>query len=300
MRRKVQNHLKNQLKHIYISPLEECNYHCQICYTQKTKSQLTKQEILNFIKNYQVIQTLESITFCGGEVFLLDYFTSLVNKLIQQGLFIQIITNASIDKLAAIKTPNSVNLIVSLDGPKKIHDLNRGQGSFNKVINFLKKAHYLGFHTEIFTIVFQENYQLLKEFKKEIQDKLGFAINFTFHPRKSLNYLASHPVSNIKGDTNNFKFLLAQQLSELLQKHSTFPPLTLGCYQISLMSDKKIYSCCEGIKSLGTINDNPKKIRDKFNNCLEKLPNYLTNTLACPEPDFLCGLKDIYQQIYEK
>jgi MoaA/NifB/PqqE/SkfB family radical SAM enzyme len=128
-----------QLKHLYINPLEACNLNCKICYTKKTKTVLSNVEILDFIARYQTVQKLESITFCGGEVFLLQDFSSLINELTTKNIFIQIISNGTIDRLSEIKQANMVNLIISLDGLENYHDQNRGQGILPKVSNYLKK-----------------------------------------------------------------------------------------------------------------------------------------------------------------
>lgn len=81
MRSKITRHLDKVLSHLYISPLERCNLRCKICYTRKTKTILTNAAILEFVGRYQKVHPLKTITFCGGEVFTLPYFTELVNKL---------------------------------------------------------------------------------------------------------------------------------------------------------------------------------------------------------------------------
>lgn len=93
---------------------------------------------------------LQTITFCGGEVFALAYFPDLVNRLVDQNIFIQIITNGTIDKLDMFKNPNSINLIVSIDGLQDYHDANRGEGNFEKVFIFLRKLKAWDFTPKFF------------------------------------------------------------------------------------------------------------------------------------------------------
>jgi len=285
----------NQLKHLYINPIEQCNLNCKICYTKKTKSVLSKQEILDFIERYQKVQKLESITFCGGEVFLIKEFSQLINELTDQDIFIQIISNGTIDRLKEIKEPNMVNLIISLDGLEDYHDLNRGIGNFTKSIELLKKAITIGFHTEIFSIVTKENLQSIPQFEKEIFQKLGKTVEITYHPRKPINYLNNHPISNILGQVRNFNFLSQVEVKTLLENKKTFPPKNLGCYQIALMSDKQIYACCEGINAIGNINTDVKELINNFQNRL--INSCHQNCLDCTEPDFVCGFKDIFSKI---
>lgn len=123
----IKTQLDKVLGHLYINPLEKCNLHCKICYTRKTNPILSETEILEFIGRYEKEHKLETITFCGGEVFALKYFPGLINTLSDQGIFSQIITNGTIDRLTEFTNPNLVNLIVSLDGLPHYHDQNRGR-----------------------------------------------------------------------------------------------------------------------------------------------------------------------------
>lgn len=289
----VKSHIQKVLHHLYINPLEKCNLRCKICYTRKTSPILKKEEIISFVKRYNNIKKVETITFCGGEVFTLPFFPLLVNHFTSQNIFIQIITNGTIDKLEQIKLPNSVNLIVSVDGLRKDHDQNRGEGNFDKSIHFLKKAHDLGFHTEIFSIVSQKNLHKIDLFEKKLKNLLGYNINITYHPRKPPSYLLHHPISNIFGDTKGFEFLTDKQMIAVMKKRNVFPPKNLGCYQISLVSDGRIFGCCEGTIPLGVMTEPVTQLIDKLYNRVQEWENIntLTNCLGCSQPEFMCGIK---------
>lgn len=293
----ITKHLENILKHLYINPLERCNLACKICYTKKTKSVLSKEAILDFVDRYQKVQKLESITFCGGEVFLLTDFVELINELTTKNIFIQIISNGTIDRLTEIKDSNMVNLIVSLDGLEDYHDQNRGLGNFAKSTELLKKAIAHGFHTEIFSIVTKENLEKIPQFEKALTEICGKKMEITYHPRKPKAYLKAHPISNILGTVKGFDFLSPQEISKLMQTKQTFPPQNLGCYQISLMSNGQIYGCCEGITSLGNIETDSKELINNLKNRLSiwDHKNYNGKCLGCVEKDFVCGLKNNLQ-----
>jgi sulfatase maturation enzyme AslB (radical SAM superfamily) len=279
--------VKSQIfKHLYINLLEQCNLRCQMCYTKKTNAILTQSQIVDFIDAYQKQCQLDSVTFCGGEVCTLPYFTSLVNTVTSRGIFIQIITNGTIDKLGEFEHPNMVNLIVSIDGLPPYHDANRGKGNFTKSMDFLKKAHSMGFHTEIFSIVTRQNYKTIDQFENYLSTYLGKSISVTYHPRKPRAYLLHHPVSNIVGSVDGFDFLTPGEMIHLMNTKKTFPPKELGCYQISLMSNGMVYGCCEGTVPIGTI-------RDKVDVLIERLNNRLQKCALCSYPEFMCGLKDI-------
>lgn len=290
----VQQHLATVLHHLYINPLEKCNLKCKICYTRKTAPILSENEILDFVERYQQEQKIETITFCGGEVFALTYFPHLMNQLLNQGIFLQVITNGTLDQLDAITNPNLVNLIVSIDGLPAYHDSNRGAGNFQKSLHFMKKAHRLGFHVEVFSIVTKQNLLQLHQFETYLQTELGFIPNITYHPRKPPTYLSSHPISNLFGETQDFDFLDKKEMLELMKTKNVFPPKNLGCYQIAVASDGKIYGCCEGYETIGNIEDS---VSELIANLTERVEQWsLTNTkahcLGCSQANFMCGIKD--------
>jgi molybdenum cofactor biosynthesis enzyme MoaA len=287
-------HIEEKLKHLYISPLEQCNLCCRMCYTAKPASRLSETNITAFIRRYTCVQKLESVTFCGGEVMLLPYFTKIVNGLVNTGTIVQIITNGTVDRLDEFIKSDQINMIVSLDGLPPYHDKNRGAGNSAKSIGYLQKAHKLGFQTGIFSIVTGENSAEIPEFEKFILASLGYLPDITYHPRKPLTYLSKHPTSNRIGETAGFSFPDKVSIRKLAQNRKIFPDFTFGCYQLSLMSDGNVYACCEGIHPVGAMNDDIPVLIANFRKRLvmwqEKFPQSRTN--GCAEPDFVCGLMD--------
>jgi hypothetical protein len=209
-------------------------------------------------KKYDETLRLKSIIFCGGEVFTLKNFPRLVNNLISKNIFITIITNGTIDKLDKIKNPKNCQLIVSFDGPEKIHDANRGIGNFVKSKKFVEHALKLGFPVEIFYLITKDSYPF--------KDKLNI-----FNLKKT--YL-----------TDRLGSLTTKQTKLIRNKYQVYPPKNFGCSQLSLQSDGKFYGCCESKKSLGSLSDSISKI------LLNYLSTYLNSPL-CSDPDYFCNLK---------
>lgn len=290
-------------ENIYISPLELCNLSCLYCYTNKTKSILTNEEILKFIAEYQQALAeaslknvffadvepgrpdsqeakkiferlpkpepalrLKSIIFCGGEVFTGKFFPDLVNTLQSQGIFISIITNGTIDKLDQIRQPHNCQLIVSFDGPESIHDANRGAGSFARSLSFVHHALDRGFPVEIFFLVTRDSYPYKDTFPQTLR-KLAFSnLHFT--------YLVDR-----LGSLNK------KQITDIRQNYDCYPPAGFGCSVISLQSDKKIYGCCETSHALGSLSDPLEIIIQKFIKKLSANP-------FCIDPAFACGFQN--------
>jgi organic radical activating enzyme len=250
------------LENIYISPLETCNLNCRYCYTKKTKTTLSSRQILSFVKRYQTYLKnhkklslvkgrngiaerdldLKSITFCGGEVFLLPDFTSLINTLLDQKIFISIITNGTADLLSEIKEPQNCQLLVSFDGPKGIHDQNRGDGNFDKSEAFVKKALSLGFPVGIFFLITKDSY-----------------------PYKDSFNMFSLPKTYL---TDRLHSLTPSQVLDIKTNYPTYPHKNFGCFQLALQSDNHIYGCCESPTPLAKITDPIPEVIKNFTDSL--------------------------------
>lgn len=289
----VSAHLQTVLGHLYINPLEKCNLKCKVCYTRKTNPILSNKEILSFVARYGKVYRLETVTFCGGEVLALTSFPELVNTLTDQGKFIRIITNGTIDTLSQFRKPNSVNVIVSLDGLPPYHDANRGTGNFAKSLQFLKHAESLGFHTDVFSILTRQNLPDIDAFEKYLRDSLDSMPTITYHPRKPPLYLQTHPISNIVGETEGFDFLTREEMLTVMKTRNVFPPKDLGCYQITVASDGNAYGCCEGTVPIGTMNDKIETLVDALRARIEvwEKTNDNATCLGCSQPEFMCGIK---------
>lgn len=290
--------IKSALENINIAPLETCNLHCRYCYTQKNKNILTNDQILKFIDRYQNFLKensedtifcglerrrphspdaqkfasrnfpknlkLKSVLLCGGEVFTLPDFPKLVNQLIQKDLFVTIISNGTIDRLSEIKDPKNCQLLVSLDGPKEIHDQNRGEGNFDKTINYIKHAQELGFPIEILFLVTKDSYPHKDSFNVLDLEK---------------TYM-----------TDRLFSLTLKQVLDIKQNYKTYPAKNFGCFQLCVQADGSITGCCETRQSLGTINDDPATYVANFIKSLSKC-NSCKKCDGCCDPDFFCGYK---------
>ena len=317
----------SSLESIYISPLESCNLACKYCYTHKTTDILSNQQILDFIDRYNnflkensadaffsSIQRathigrlekkrvkefsnnikLRSIILCGGEVFLLPDFTQLVNTLTDKDIFVTIITNGTIDRLQEIKKPDSCQILVSLDGPKDIHDQNRGSGNFDKSIKYIKHAQELGFPVGIMFLVTKDSYPFKDSFLPSLY-KLYNLKNL------ELTYLTDRKMS-----------LTNDQCLDIKLHYPTFPDRNFGCYQLSLQSNSNITGCCESSISLGKITEKPQIYVSKFIDSLLKCSNCEISTLndslkiencklenkcnGCSDPSYFCGYPQEFHQ----
>jgi len=265
----------SNLENIYISPLELCNLCCLYCYTNKTKSILSHNQILSFISDYQqsidkiAHLQLKSIIFCGGEVFTLKDFPALINTVQSLGIFVSIITNGVIDRLDEIREPHNCQLIVSFDGPQKIHDQNRGDGNYKKSKAFVKKALKLGFPIEIFYLITKDSYPCRDSFPSSFTKELKFQSSKVL----TFTYL-----------TDRLGSLTKDQEKEIRTNYPCYPPRDFGCNVFSLQSNGKFYGCCESSRSIGNLSDPLQPI-------VQKYLDIITHHPKCSDPDYWCGLK---------
>lgn len=299
MRPAIPHQLDQVLKHLYINPLEKCNLKCKICYTKKTSPILTQTQILSFIDKYQAALPLETVTFCGGEVFALTDFPSTMNEVVKRGIYTQVITNGTIDRLDELENPNMISLIVSLDGLPQYHDKNRGEGNFQKSLAFMQKAQQMGFMLHVFSIVTKQNLPDIDAFTQYLAKELGESVEITFHPRKPPSYLLHHPVSNIVGEVDGFDFLSPEEMVDVLRTRPCFPPKDLGCYQIAAVSDGQVYGCCEGVVPIGKMTDDIGTLKVQMEKRLEQWETMASwkGCLGCTQPEFMCGIKSYLEQL---
>jgi MoaA/NifB/PqqE/SkfB family radical SAM enzyme len=282
----------DSLENIYISPFERCNLNCKFCYTKKTKNVLGNNQILSFVDKYKIYlkskkHDLKSILFCGGELFLSDEFIDLVNVLDGQNIFVSVITNGTIDKLKEIKNPNNCQLLVSLDGPREIHDKNRGLGNFDKTINFIKNGLKLGFHMEIMFLVTPESFPFVDTFFEYISNIFKSELNINYITQKTIFYTANHPLSN---QENKKVALTKEQIIKIKKDYSSIPSKNFGCFQLALQSNGLVYGCCESPTPIAKISDDVEIIINSFSKSLKKCFS-CSVCGGCCNPDFICGYK---------
>jgi uncharacterized protein len=152
--------LDQYMGNLILQVTQACNLRCKYCaysgnYLNRPHSELSmneeiaKKAIDFYIKHGSEMPRL-AFGFYGGEPFLnFDLIKKLVPYIKQRirgkKYLFHITTNGTImnDEIIQFITENDVSLMVSLDGPKEIHDSNRcfgsGKGSFDVVMKNIEK-----------------------------------------------------------------------------------------------------------------------------------------------------------------
>ncbi len=156
--------LDRSLQKVTLQLTQNCNFRCTYCtYTHSDGSQRTHadnrmtfetaKKAVDYLLAHSIDTPTVYIGFYGGEP-LLEF--PLIQKVVEyaEGLFppsrlkYTITTNASIlnDRIVTFLKEHHFSVVISLDGPEKIHDKNRvfaesGKGTFRVVIEKLIEIH---------------------------------------------------------------------------------------------------------------------------------------------------------------
>lgn len=154
--------LQNKLRMITLQITQQCNLRCKYCpysggyenrlHTNKKMSFETAKKGIDFLFNHSSNSKRVAIGFYGGEPLLefdlvKDCIEYSKEKAEGKELLYTLTTNGTLIDSSVIKylSSNHVSLLISLDGPKNVHDKNRrfahgGGGSFDTVIKNLENV----------------------------------------------------------------------------------------------------------------------------------------------------------------
>jgi MoaA/NifB/PqqE/SkfB family radical SAM enzyme len=125
---------------VMLALTDRCTGNCSYCQLPARKSpEMSTEEILRLI-DQAADGGCQRIGLWGGEPLLRDDIGAIIRKARSRGIFVTVDTNGHLverraDELAAA---NHVN--ISLDGDRRSHDLNRGEGSFDRTMAGLRYA----------------------------------------------------------------------------------------------------------------------------------------------------------------
>jgi MoaA/NifB/PqqE/SkfB family radical SAM enzyme len=126
----------------------KCNLKCKMCYVPDwNKKNIDSKETLSFARIKALIDEfaelgVKSIVIPGGEPLLRQDIYEIIEHISKKGLKGCIQTNGTLmtEKIADFLCRNDWKIFFSFDGSKsKIHDLIRGEGSFDLALSGLKK-----------------------------------------------------------------------------------------------------------------------------------------------------------------
>lgn len=133
-----------------------CNQNCIYCEcNSRSKKEMTTEQIFRFID--QIGNDSFHLTLTGGEPLLREDIGKIISYIKTKDIILSLTTNGTFvpDKIKQIKKVDY--LILTLDGPKNVHDMQRGEGSYNRVIEAAKMARLEGITVEFLTVLTKDN-----------------------------------------------------------------------------------------------------------------------------------------------
>lgn len=115
-----------------------CNFHCSYCNIYKHKEkEMTTEEIFHMIDSFSEMG-MGKYSITGGEPLLRNDIGDIINHVRAKGSTVTLFTNGSLIKSRIDELKNLNILLTSFDGPKEVHDKNRQEGAYEKVIEAIK------------------------------------------------------------------------------------------------------------------------------------------------------------------
>lgn len=180
-----------------------CNFRCLYCNSyNQTEDEMTAEQIKEMLKELKDMGILR-LGITGGEPLLRNDIGRIISFARKLGIKTTLVTNGSLVKEKINNLKDLDLLIVSLEGPKKIHDSIRGKGNHEKAIEAIKIAKKKGIKVWVETILTKGSDNKL-DFIFEESKKMGFSI--LFQPVFNYELAASREnISRISPEIENYK-----------------------------------------------------------------------------------------------
>jgi selenobiotic family peptide radical SAM maturase len=142
---------------------QACDLHCRHCYDRSTRSAMTLDQgirILDDVRRFcRDRHVMKALSFTGGNPFLYPYFLELYRAASERGFSISILGNptekAKIEQLVSIQKPSYFQ--VSIEGLKEQNDFIRGNGHFQRVLEFLNVLRELNIFSMVMLTLTKNN-----------------------------------------------------------------------------------------------------------------------------------------------
>jgi selenobiotic family peptide radical SAM maturase len=142
---------------------QACDLHCRHCYDRSARSVMTLDQgvhILDGVRRFcRDRHVMKAVSFTGGNPFLYPHFFELYRAASERGFSISILGNPTarekIEQLISIQKPSYFQ--VSLEGLQEQDDFIRGEGHFQRVIEFLKVLRELGIFSMVMLTLTKSN-----------------------------------------------------------------------------------------------------------------------------------------------
>ena len=179
-----QRHLKSDYFTLQWHVTQACDLHCKHCYDRSTISPLTLEQgitILDQFREFILEQNVQGqVTFTGGNPLLYAHFEELYREAAKRNFTIAILGNPTtkevVESLQKIQRLSFYQ--VSLEGLPEHNDSIRGEGHFERIMEFLEILDELSIYSMVMLTLTRENMGQVLELAEMLRGKVDL---FTFN-----------------------------------------------------------------------------------------------------------------------
>ncbi|HHT9133823.1 MAG TPA: radical SAM protein [Candidatus Avalokitesvara rifleensis] len=189
-----------------------CNLKCIYCYEEcfkRPERDFTTEEVLSLVDELSEMGT-KYISINGGEALLRDDIETIIDRINEKNILCHLSTNGILipKKINAVRKMDSLS--ISIDGARGSNDLNRGTGTYDKIIEAFKslKANHVNFQTS--TVVTKNN-------ENAVDEIMDLALNYGFSAQFSLLRRQDSPNKDIGLEDDQIKALV-QRIMDYKEK----------------------------------------------------------------------------------
>ena len=175
---------KTTLNSVHINLTKKCNLRCIHCYTKAEKgfkNELSLKEWKLVLDDLFVMNPNMQLVFTGGEPMLVSFLLDLANYAKKLGFRLELLTNGTLFQKNTIKQYAKIfDLIqISVDGGnEEIHEIHRGSGTFQKILNNLECLNRIRAPLQVAMVVTKKNKDNITEFRDLFANQMKLRIRF--------------------------------------------------------------------------------------------------------------------------
>ena len=233
-----------------------CCFRCAYCGSgagRPRENELTTAECLDVVRQLADMG-LARISLIGGEVFLRSDWAQIAGALTGHGITTCIITNGyrmTPDILRTLKEIGIESVAVSVDGPERVHDAFRQQGSYKRAFETIDALLGAGIPVSVISALRADNAPLLPEFYETLLR----------YPIFAWQIQACAPMGNAEKNKVDVRFDFRQALA-FIQAHQGTQPFyicaadNIGYYSpeehsVRIFRGASFQGCGAGIVGIG-------------------------------------------------
>lgn len=207
---------------------DRCNMRCRYCYANvdgrfdhPASEAFTRAEVFGMVDELHSMGT-RLIFLLGGEPLLHEDIGGIIGYIVSKGIVLHLITNGTLLEKKFEEARKAHVVCVSLDGPEKVNDLYRGQGTYKVIIDNIRFAVKNGLKIRIHPVLTKDSIKALPELVGLCED---LKLTLTYSPP---NYLGETDFEDFRISAAEYKNFWA----ELIRLKKSGAPIGNSLYAL--------------------------------------------------------------------